>query len=189
MNANDFDIKMLLAMRHSPLRNYIVPGLTSWLIGSPSENGCVRMFQCEREQMEFITPHSHRFDFQCLVLAGNVENRIWSRETYAGDWYTSSTLVCEGPGKYKTVGGTIGRWSSTARIFNTGDCYSMTHREVHSIKFSKDACVLFFEGPLADDSSTILEPHVDGITIPTFKTESWMFNADNHATEEQSCPA
>ena len=38
------DIDLLKKMRHSPVRNYAVPGLTSWLVGEPGPNGCVRNF-------------------------------------------------------------------------------------------------------------------------------------------------
>ena len=65
MNAENFSIEALLRMKHSPVRNYAIPGLTSSLIGSPSPNGTVRIFECSREHQEPIIPHSHRFSFQC----------------------------------------------------------------------------------------------------------------------------
>jgi hypothetical protein len=51
----------------------------------------------------------------------------------------------------------------------------MRYNEIHSIKFSKDAIVLFFEGPTVTDSSFVLEPVVEGEYIPTMTTEPWMF--------------
>lgn len=50
MNAKDFNVEMLLAMRHSPRHNYVVPGLTSWLIGQPAPTGTVRLFESHRKQ-------------------------------------------------------------------------------------------------------------------------------------------
>jgi hypothetical protein len=51
----------------------------------------------------------------------------------------------------------------------------MTADEIHSIFFGRDTSVLFFEGPNVSDTSIILEPVVDGETIPTFKVEPWAF--------------
>jgi len=51
----------------------------------------------------------------------------------------------------------------------------MKSTQIHSINFAKGTEVLFFEGPTIMDTSVILEPYVDGETVPTFKTEPWMF--------------
>lgn len=51
----------------------------------------------------------------------------------------------------------------------------MKAEEIHSITFSRGASVLFFEGPRKTDTSTVLEPVVDGETIPLFRTEPWMY--------------
>lgn len=183
MNLN---IRMLLEMRHSPLHNYIVPGLTSWLIGAPSVNGCVRLFECSRNQQEAITPHSHRFDFQCAVLRGKVTNRLWSRD-HSGDWFQSSTQQCDEAGIYQTKPQSVDRWSYFDAEHETGEFYSMLSTQVHSIIFSKDARVLFFEGPRIQEHSIILEPHVDGETIPTFQVQPWMFRKGKLPADEQSC--
>lgn len=60
----------------------------------------------------------------------------------------------------------------------------MLASEVHSIHFSRGAQVLFFEGPTVADTSIILEPNVDGETIPTFRVEPWMFKRST-PTEQQ----
>ncbi len=84
------DIDFIKNMMHSPIHNYIVPGLTSWLIGNPSEFGKVRVFTCERNHKEAIVPHSHRYDFQCYVANGNVTNHIWYDDPKNGDEFIVS---------------------------------------------------------------------------------------------------
>ncbi len=57
-------IKAVLGMANNPIRHYIAPGLTSSLVGGGG-HGKVRLFQADRETREWVTPHSHRFDFTC----------------------------------------------------------------------------------------------------------------------------
>ena len=48
-------------LKHSPIHNYILPGLTSWVLKPAGDgHGMIRMFEASRETQEFITPHSHR---------------------------------------------------------------------------------------------------------------------------------
>lgn len=172
------DINGILAMAHSGLGNYILPGLTSYLIGGGPSHGCVRLFQCSREHQENITPHSHRFDFRALVLKGRVLNIIWSKDP-AGDEYQSSALIYDGgPGKYKMHPGEVARWRCDATTYVEGEWYGMKAEDIHSIEFSREALVLFFEGPNISAVSLILEPHVNGQTIPTFETKPWMFTKE-----------
>lgn len=183
MKADDFDLDALLKMRHSPLRNYVVPGLTSWLIGAPSDKGCIRMFENSRVQLEHVTPHSHRFDFQCWVLRGWVKNYIWSE---ASEWsqdadrYESRLLTYGGaPGKYDFKNHLRGKWQFNMVEYTEGQCYSMGYRDIHHIVFSRDARVLFFEGPKITDVTKILLPcPYDGSALETFKVEPWMFQKE-----------
>lgn len=179
MNAENFSVAALLKMAHSPVRNYVVPGLTSSLIGAKSDTGTIRLFECERDQQEAITPHSHRFNFQCWVLSGSVRNRIWSMsydsDTEA-DWYTATTLSYSGEiGQYEPVATNRHRWRYADSVFGEGECYSMRADEVHSIWFSRGAKVLFFEGPTLANESKIIEPYVNGATVPTMEVKPWMF--------------
>ncbi|MCH9735818.1 MAG: hypothetical protein K0U78_14910 [Actinomycetia bacterium] len=175
------DIKSLLDMRSNKITNYIVPGLSSSLIGGIGENGTVRLFESERDQQEHITPHSHRFNFQCIVLEGVVQNSIWveQRGELAGknsDQFQSSTLTYGkevGVYEKKTKGRSY--YDCFTNIYKTGDVYHMNHRQIHSIKFGRRTKVLFFEGKTITDKTTIIEPVVDDIHIPTFKVENWMF--------------
>jgi hypothetical protein len=168
-------------MRHSPIGNYGgIPGLTSWLIGAPSSSGLVRLMECSRDHQEPIIPHSHRFDFHCLVLAGEVRNVLWTQMQYndvSADLFWSSVLKFKGlPGQYETHFSSVYRWKPTYYEYHEGDEYNMKSDEVHSIFFSRGTSVLFFEGPQTTNESIILEPFVDGKHVPTFKVEPWMFN-------------
>lgn len=181
MDAKGFNVKELLAMAHSPVKNYAIPGLTSSLIGNPGPAGTMRLFQCERDHQETITPHSHRFDFQCWVLRGEVRNRIWT-ESYKGDpnadLFLQSRLACSGMGRYGTSPIGIASWLYTDTVYEAGDCYAMKAHQIHSIFFSRGAIVLFFEGAKKVHESLILEPVVDGEVVPTFKVEPWMFKRE-----------
>lgn len=171
------DIQHLMTLAHSPVHNYVVPGLTSLLLGGGYPNGNVRLFINERQHVEPITPHSHRFDFQCLVLDGEVTNRIWREaDAKTGDMMAVSQLVYEGSiGKYSKGLIAHSYWRYYDKTFKKGEVYSMVSTEVHSIYFSRGAKVLFFEGPNCTDKSIVLEPVVNGDRIETFKTEPWMF--------------
>ena len=166
--------KVLDSMAHSTISNYAIPGLHSSLIGSGLA-GKVRMFTCDRNHQENITPHSHRFDFACHVLAGNVTNKVWF-EDENGDEFMLSRLMYEGaPGDYERDGGRVGRFLHVVEFYRLGDWYSMRAEQIHSIEFSRGARVLFFEGPEKATSSVILEPYINGFCIPTLHTEPWMF--------------
>ena len=170
-------IKHLVSMRHSPLRNYIVPGLTSWLIMDNGIHGKIRMFDCGQYQHEFITPHSHRFDFSACVVEGGVENMTWfqsDREDSETYQMTRTTYLNE-PGKYQSELWMQQNFITDVIEYAEGEWYGMKFNEIHSIKFHKGSKVLFFEGPAKVDCSYILEPVVDGEHLKTMRTEPWMF--------------
>ena len=183
MHAENFDIEALLKMAHSPVRNYVVPGLTSSLIGQSGPNGTVRLFQSERDQIESIAPHSHRFGFQCWVLRGMVRNWVWE-QSYADhdptcDEFMRSTLEWQGRiGQYVKREQSAGRWRYRERSYQAGQCYAMTAEEIHSIYFSRGAIVLFLEGPTERNWSDVLEPYVDREVIPTMEVRPWMFKRE-----------
>lgn len=173
------DKKLLRAMMHSPVRNYVVPGLTSWLIGEPSPKGTMRFFECSRGHQENITPHSHRFDFQCWVLSGRVTNRVWRHSFSTGDKYVHTNLVYGGEiGSYERIRMGVASYAATDTLYGPDEWYSMKASEIHSIYFAAGTEVLFFEGPTISNQSLILEPWVDGDDIPTFKVEPWMFKRE-----------
>lgn len=67
-------------------------------------------------------------------------------------------------------------WQEKVTTYKAGCTYSMTHDQIHSIRFDRDTQVLFFEGPQLTTQSRMLEPWVDGKVVPTFRTASWMFD-------------
>lgn len=173
LSKKHFDL--ILSMRNQGLANYVIPGLDSHMIGG-AEHGCVRLFQCSRDHQEQITPHSHRFDFSAQVLRGSVNNFIW-KQSPDGDKFLVSEMIYSGaPGEYSTGKEEVKRMAiSESDRYAPGDWYHMKAEEIHSIEFSRDAAVLFFEGPQVSDRNVILQPHTAHGTIRTFKTEPWMF--------------
>lgn len=178
-------IKAVEPMLNNTLKNYIVPGLHSHLVGGV-HHGKVRIFQAERTTRDAITPHSHRFDFTCLVLRGTVHNTIY-RAAYdhmgakdKAELWCMSTIdqVCGKEGIRTFTHKRDDRpseWISQTSCFEAGDTYSMAWDEIHSIVFERYALVMFFEGPEKTQRSNMIEPWVDGRVVPTFKTEDWMF--------------
>lgn len=169
-------IEIVEKMKQSRVMNYVVAGLDSYLLSG----GVVRLFECSRDHQDQITPHSHRFDFACLVLAGTVTNRIWEECTESeGDFFQSSKLTYKGDiGKHSVARGGRNWWRYTDWHYSAGDCYSMTADQVHSIQFSRGAKVLFLEGPQYSNTSLIIEPVVHGKVIPTYQKREYMFQRD-----------
>lgn len=167
------ELELLQSMAHSPISNYGLPGLTSWLLGQPGPHGCVRLFHSQIEQMENITPHSHRFDFSCRVLQGTVKNILWEEDP-EGELYMASSLK-GGLGDYSLLeldGSTYSRKTSN---YKAGATYQMKADQIHSIAFGRDAWVLFFEGPPASSSTIVLQPVCNEEVVPTFRVAPWMF--------------
>lgn len=176
-------LEAVTAMRNSKVDHYAIPGLTSHLVGG-NLYGRVRLFEAKRYSYEFIAPHSHRFDFTCLVLKGRVNNMLFTEATHGEfpntDKFATGTLTrsqTEGMGDYDHFEpGNHGTWyTATRNTYNEGDVYSMTRRQIHSIEFARDTQVLFFEGPETVMLSKVLEPWVDGERVPTFEVRPWMF--------------
>lgn len=174
---------LLSNMARNSLSNYIVPGVISSLIGGKT-HGKVRVFHATRDAVDFVTPHSHRFNFMAYVVRGDVENTIYSLNPYAntfsGDTWCESviTQVCGEDGINSFThkrSAESSNWVKRTGTYRTGDLYGMRYDEIHSIRFSKDTVVLFFEGPEVINEARMLEPWVNGKVVPTFKVEDWMF--------------
>jgi hypothetical protein len=166
-------------MKNNRLGNYIIPGVASHLIGG-GDHGKVRLFSAARSARDFVTPHSHRFDFTCLVLSGVVRNTIYHPSGSHIEPWCMSTIdqVCGENGLrdyVHTRSEGPSYWLPVTTTYREGDTYAMQHDEIHSIQFDRGTQVLFFEGPQVTAVSCMLEPWVDGQCVPTFKTESWMF--------------
>jgi hypothetical protein len=181
-------VNIIRSARKNPLRNYIVPGLTSWLVKDRENDNdvCIRMFEMEREFVWQVTPHSHRFDFECVVLEGQVLNTIYvdpevemAKHRFYGtepDLYRQTDLVYLGkPGQYRLGAQIQVSMCIRTSLYEQGQTYRMDADQIHSIRFSKGTQVLFFEGPIKTNKSVYLEPIVNGQTIETMKVEPWMF--------------
>lgn len=165
----------LVKMTHSEIQHYVTPGLSSKLVGG-GEHGKIRFFVSDRDTREWITPHSHRFDFTCLVLRGRVENILFQRG--GGNAYCVGTIRPKdgGLGGYEIARGeSPDYFVEVPSVYEAGQTYSMSSKQIHSIRFSRDAEVLFFEGPQVQDISVVLEPWSNGAVVPTFSTAPWMF--------------
>lgn len=183
---NTMNQDVLKQMLTSKVRNYIIPGLNSELLG----NGQVRLFTSSREISGFVAPHNHRFDFACYVLSGIVCNRTYlpvspfeEEIPSDADQFTVRTIMpTRGEGAdfgkydYDIVPDDQGRWfTSDTAMYEAGQWYSMTWDQFHSITFGKNTQVLFFEGPQKNHHSQVLLPYVDGLTIESMTVEDWMF--------------
>lgn len=169
-------IEILNTMKSSRVSNYVIAGLDSYLV----DKGTVRLFENSRNHQDQITPHSHRFDFTCLVLSGEVTNRIWKEcDADEGDFFQTSKLTYKGEiGAHSLMWGGRGFWRYKDSHYETGECYSMKAEQVHSIQFSKGAKVLFFEGPEKSKKSMIIEPIVNDEIIKTYKKLDYMFKVE-----------
>lgn len=166
-------IEILQDMKTSRVANYVIAGLDSYML----EAGNIRMFENSRNHQDQITPHSHRFDFVCLVLSGHVINKIWTEcSEEEGDFFQSSMLDYSGEiGEHSKVKEGRAYYSFKDTLYLRGECYSMKADEIHSIQFSKGAKVLFFEGPEIQKTSLIIEPVVTGEVINTYENRDYMF--------------
>lgn len=178
------DIETLMKFAHSPVMNYVIPGLNSYLLSDLGARGKIRMFECTRNHEEQITPHSHRFDFSACVLTGEVTNILWYeahphpvKGWEESDQFVRQTTLYSGEiGRFKELEvSKPSMWVKNINPHRAGEWYRMTHKQIHSIRFKKGTRVIFFEGPQITDRSEVLLPFVNGEVIPTMKTEPWMF--------------
>lgn len=182
---NELLLKAIEPMLTSRLRNYIVPGLTSELVGDGDRCGKVRLFTATRAATDFITPHSHRFHFTALVLAGLVKNTLFQGDGASAaseEWCASTiTRVCGANGIEKFEHNRSADpvpWVRETAAYGPGQAYRMMDYEIHSVQFARGTKVLLFEGPPTTTRSVMLEPWCDGAVVPTFKVEPWMFLRD-----------
>lgn len=163
----------------SLLANYVIPGLESFKASGVK----VRMFDMTREQVSHIAPHSHRFNFACMVLSGVVQNILWKPQPKSfgaevGDLFVEKVNKYMGsPGQYEAVSRPLPvRYAPVKKSYGPGECYGMKHDEVHSIIFEDNAKVLFLEGDDVVNENIVLVPYDSrtGIT-PIDATQPWMF--------------
>lgn len=178
---NESLVTFLLGLSHSEIQNYVIPGLTSGVVGGRAADGSmVRIFHNLRNHEESIVPHSHRFDFHAIVLRGKVTNRVWQvadANDPKSEPFMLSAIECkgQGPGKYTKRQLGVSNYRPVQSVYTAGQSYKMDANEIHSIFFEKETVVLFFEGRELTKESCVLEPYVNGQVIPTFVVEPWMF--------------
>lgn len=171
-------------LKHSPIQNYILPGLTSWVLKPAGDgHGMIRMFESSRETQEFVTPHTHRYGLHCEVLAGWVENTTWKNSELVGasnssdEWMLYSLKYGGSPGEYTQTSGPIRRYAKETRRYAAGSSYDLNHSQIHSVRFSRGAVVVITETAQQTDTTHILLPVAYGKMVPTFKVESWMYKS------------
>jgi len=166
-------LDVLSSMQSDMIDNYVIAGLSSSLLGG----GKVRYFENSREHLDSITPHSHRFNFACLVLEGTVINTLWHEcDKEDGDKFRLTRLNYTGTiGEYSAEQIADNYYKPSHYKYHAGEIYNMSHDEIHSIRFSRGAKVLFFEGPTVKASSHAIEPMVDGEIIRTLEVKDYMF--------------
>lgn len=159
--------------KHSPVKNYVIPGLTNYLVGT---NHKQRLFYCSRNHQEVITPHNHRYSLQCKVLKGSVVNRSWFESGDEGDEYAIFESEYNNEiGNYSTQEKGKSYFKFRDLLHQEGDSYFIHENSIHSIWFSKDTAVLVEEGKTIRNTNVYIEPVVDGVIIPTIEIKSWMF--------------
>lgn len=164
-------------LKTNKISNYIIPGLESWILICDKDPrwGKLRLFKATRDTDYIVTPHSHRFDFWCYVIEGNVLNTVYI-ESMDGDLFECQSLVrVEHFNTYSRSTVKRKRYKKSFHQHNKNETYFMRNDEFHSICFAKGTEVLFLEGPSKSAESHILLPVVNDKTINTFKVEDWMF--------------
>lgn len=158
------------------LNNYVIPGLRSEAYVEELDTGAmIRTFEMLRDQEYFVTPHDHRYDFQCMVLEGKVVNTVYKlfecselSATHAILPYDPALRVLDHE-KAKLV-----RAESERRTYVNTDWYIMGHEEFHSIQFDKGTRILFLQEADKKTQSNCLLPYVDGKILDTFIWRDWM---------------
>lgn len=163
-------------------RNYIVPGLDSYLLCGDNGRGFVRLFVMRRLQETVIVPHNHRYDFHCQVLAGDVTHRTYElgEVISAPRQDTTHAIMGYNPASPDRTGDVFAYTNVehvTDEKHNAGDTYELKYKDFHTVMFAKGAEVLFFEGPsFMRHTSKYLVPYdqVNKAPLDTYYWRDWM---------------
>lgn len=154
---------LILSMADESTRivNHVEHGLDSTLLSE----GMFRVFTANYETQVRL-PHSHKYDFACLVLKGSVLNRTYTpienskykenNELHAEYCVTIQTGQL---GDYKFNRQQRQAFQISEKLHSEGEWYQMTSEDIHTIRFSKGAVVLFIEGPAKTDQVEVLFPY------------------------------
>lgn len=170
-------VRLIKSLGFSPVHNYILPGLTSSLLGESPDGGRIRLFQASRYQTTSITPHSHRFDLHTIVLEGSVTNTLWRNDKEGSEFALSAIMRKDEAkfGEYETELQSINKYSPLDSYYRQGSEYFMSHSDIHSITFEPNTTLLLFESKPVADISYVLEPVVKGKVIQTLEKKDWMY--------------
>lgn len=186
-------LAFLIQRKHSPIHNYIIPGLSSWLIDEPEEGVKLRMFIATRHPQEVIAPHNHRYDHRARVLIGEVVNTIWIPDGNLGDEFEKEILrYSSQTGIYVRSVGERSKWRPTAHVYGATQLpqraydrggndyreYNLSAEAVHSIKFKRNTILLLEEQPDKVNESFLLNPVELGRTCNIGATQPWMFQRE-----------
>lgn len=166
---------MMLHSRPRALRNYILPGLTSYKLADLEGGGMLRVFEMERDQETEVVPHNHRYAFGCYVVHGSVEHTIYGVSGCDRSTATHAAM------QYNHVGKCIDSESArfvqatfTTRSHGPGDYYALGPTTFHRVRFSRGTVVLFVEGPPDQQYSEVLVPYERGRICSSFVWGDWM---------------
>lgn len=164
------------------INNYIIPGVSSEILCETAVGGKIRIFKASRTQMQYVTPHSHRFNITTIVLQGWIRNTVFHHtsnpEEEGAEEYQESVLTYDGvAGEYdcKKLKNKTEYYVAETVKYTQGQIYTMAHHNVHSIAFSKDAEVLIIESPQKEPKSIIIEPVINNKHIHIMEVKDWMF--------------
>lgn len=166
----------------STIENYVVPGLYSFLLTEKNEDvGCIRAFMQTLHQEYFVTPHSHRYNHEIIMIKGECQQILYEETSIRSDdysqFYRKSTIeYLNSPGKYRhSLGGHLGQYVRRNKRLEEGQRFRLNSDEIHSIFFNKGAIALIKEGPDIDCMSYILQPIAKDELINTFQVNEWAF--------------
>jgi len=176
MSGEDDVLRIVRALgAGSALENYIIPGVRSTLLAKSLDGGVVRVFDMSRDQEYDITPHDHRYDFECFVISGSVTNRRYWSASARKDDATHARLQYDY--QAKALNEASANWFRAGyreEVFGIGEWYSMKSYEFHSIRFAKGSKILFIESPEIKKESYCLLPYHYGRICNTFIWRDWM---------------
>ena len=169
------------SVRYNPIDNYILPGLTSYVLGRLGVDGpdheapMVRAFVSSRNTPEFVAPHSHVRDLFCHVIAGSVINTNYHEErTARGESWDTYVQTGDFVSGYKHGFAGKRTFVSVSTVYEAGASYYLLADVIHSIRFSRGAVVLIMEGKKKRQSVTVLQPP----GVQNFEAADWMFKSN-----------
>ena len=163
---------------HSVIHNYGIAGMDSYLLGAAEDRQ--RLLHMTRNQVDFVTPHSHKSDLTCEVLRGSVKNILFNQAdefSNKSDMFAVANLMYNGVvGQYDKINFYIAApYEMKAELYTEGDTYFMSYDQIHSIFFTKNAIVRITEGPTVTTASQILQPVSDGTIVKNFHVHEGLF--------------